>query len=148
MTPKKKVTDATKAKLPLPKNHPQRKSGKRKAQTAVSVDLDATRKIHIATTPKRVQCPNCEKWIRPGPNDIHTCYDAKALREEEAALLAGSGWTPVSWELTATTMPTSPATISVTSYREPLYDTRPYPWDIRRWMSNKLTALAKWVARD
>lgn len=52
------VTEATKAKLPRPK-----------------------RKRPEGSAPKRVQCPRCEKLVPSGPHDIHTCYDAKALRE-------------------------------------------------------------------
>jgi len=38
---------------------------------------------------KRVQCPRCEKLVLGGPHDIHTCYDAKALRELPTSPIAG-----------------------------------------------------------
>lgn len=60
--PSKGTTSATKHKLPLPKGHPQVKAKPKKRKPV-----------------KRVLCQWCEKRV---PVDgIHSCYDAKQLRE-------------------------------------------------------------------
>lgn len=210
MTPRKKVTDATKAKLPLPKGHPQRKSGKRyrfvdvtcswcknvacvrgvigkvnvhdcacghsnqfrplsdaeirRAQDTLNVDRHPqqrpTRKRPKGTAPsfpERVQCPNCEKWVRPGPLDFHPCYDAKALREDrhlhpEPSPIAGQ---PIPPDLGSQPAPTFEAVpfsfgwVDKHTKSRPVAAPRPdpkaYPWPLRFawWIDGWLAKLAQ-----
>lgn len=154
MPAKKKVTtDATKAKLPLPKGHPQRKPKAR-------------------NTLKRVRCKSCEKMVSAEPNAVHTCYDAKALREDRhlhpepspisgQPLPDGLGSAPldgttitvtgVDWMLPNPVAADDYIIIPNAGSREPLYDTRPIPWawdslSIRRKVAGWLTTLAKRIA--
>lgn len=66
------TTEASTAKLPAPKR--KRKARETWAEGYAKWEAKAERA-------KRVQCPRCEKLVLAGPYDIHTCYDAKALRE-------------------------------------------------------------------
>lgn len=82
MTPKKPriTTEATKAKLPKPKRKRPPRSAPKVAPRETWADGYA-KWAAKAERAKRVQCPRCEKLVLAGPHDIHTCYDAKALRE-------------------------------------------------------------------
>ena len=185
MTPRKKVTDATKAKLPLPKGHPQRKAVKRKPtgprippaqeilgysthapDTGLSInqvwdlatpqpdgsriidanhpDLVANRLRGLPTTPSPIAG-------QPLPANPPT-EDAPTFRAEPFAWNDPSE--PFESEYARARVLQArldarrfmPESVTPTGSRELLYDTRPYPWDIRRWLSHKLTALAKWVS--
>lgn len=73
------TTEASKSKLPAPTR--KRKATPRETWAEGYAKWEAKR--------QRVQCPRCEKWVPDHPHDIHTCYDAKALRELPASPIAG-----------------------------------------------------------
>lgn len=101
---------------------------------------DAT-KAKLPKPRKRKQCPRCEKMILVDVPDIHTCYDAKALREE---LLREVGTVPapdfrvvpcMDWP--ADSLPSGDPTYTFTpSYIPP--NTESYPWPVRvlNWLDN------------
>ena len=99
---------------------------------------DAT-KAKLPKPRKRKQCPRCEKMILVDVPDIHTCYDAKALREEQ---LREAGTVPapdfrvvpipcMDWP--ADSLPSGEA-----HYIPP--DAAPFPWPfrLRTWADNAL----------
>lgn len=120
VTPRKKVTDATKAKLPLPKGHPQKRPARKRPKGTA---------------------PNVDRHLHPEPSPIAGQPLPEGLGSAPAPTFDA---VPVDWPWGGTLITST--TTSTAGYREPLYDTRPYPWDIRRWLSHKLTALAKWVS--
>lgn len=76
------TTEASKAKLPTPRQKRKAKPRETWAEGYAKWEAKAGRI-------PRVRCPFCEKVVPAGPHDIHTCYDAKALREFPASPIAG-----------------------------------------------------------
>lgn len=144
MTPKKRkprtvVTDATKAKLPKP-------TRKRPPLSAPKVALEGPRPRKRREMPKRVQCPRCEKLVPSGPHDIHTCYDAKALREAEArAIPCGEDVPPViavdwPWGGTITRAGWSQP------FPSPIAEQNPWPVRVLNWLDEAPTKARRRIA--
>lgn len=152
---RKKVTDATKAKLPLPKEHPQRKKRKRPAEPTI--------------TSKR--CPSCRKLILLDKRDgdamgVHSCYDADSIDrhlERTPSPIAGQ---PLPANPPTADAPDfradmwswvdEPFTVSPTGYRRIAHsriahryalDSYSGSWtNFRAWLSRKLVRLAARIA--